>query len=344
MGDQQRAYPAVLSLSGPPLLHRLCADLAKSLGGDLVDTAELTARSEDLGRVDRLIRDADVCVVSVQHHELIAAIAASADAGRYDGALLAVDVENTPNGALAEAIVHGADDAVSAHALQTEHAPAMLEKVLAIATRRRKRQRLVHELSHAADAARARADSLAKRVGRLEGEAWTDPLTGLANRRQLGARLDRMFAEAVRYGAELSCVMIDLDGFKQLNDRLGHSEGDACLKQVAKAITESVRASDVAARFGGDEFVVLMPRTPAAEAGRVADRLRDAFHRRVANWCEPCGANQLGISIGVASVASAKPLTAEGLIEAADRAMYAAKAAGGIEIMCCHANGLTNSI
>jgi len=333
------AYPITLVLGEHAEIRSSCAAAVATMGGAVLDSAPARTLPGETQLVEALF-GVDVVACGSEDETSLRAVSGLAERGEFDGALLAVSPTDAAAGSMASAVRLGADDAVSAACLSGPQGSAVLEKVLTIATRRRHRQRSMLEFRHAAETARNRAESLALRVSRLEGEAWTDPLTGLANRRQLAARLERMFAEAVRYGAELSCVMIDLDGFKQLNDMHGHREGDACLKQVAKAIADSVRASDVPARFGGDEFVVLMPRTPVCEAARVAERLRSFFHARVAPWC---GADvELGISIGVASVESAKPLTGDGLIEAADRAMYASKAGGGATIMRCEANGVTS--
>ncbi len=253
----------------------------------------------------------------------------------YAGAVL---VLTEGGGSPAGAMEAGADEAVAAEmfsAMGLASRAQTLEKALVVASMRRKRAGELEDAKLAGAAAEQRAARLVDRVAILESEAWTDPLTGLANRRQLSARLERMFAEAVRYSSDLACVMVDLDGFKALNDESGHREGDACLKRVAMSLAETIRASDVAARYGGDEFVVLMPRTNLAEASRVAKRVAEAFRAEAARMYGDSqgGASRVGMSIGVASVLSAKPLHAEGLIDAADRAMYASKAGGVGRVM-----------
>ncbi|HVX62853.1 MAG TPA: diguanylate cyclase [Pirellulales bacterium] len=105
--------------------------------------------------------------------------------------------------------------------------------------------------------------------------ARTDDLTGILNRRSLQEQLEREWAKSVRYATPLSCVMLDLDRFKQINDLEGHQAGDAVLKSVAAVIQQRCRASDLAFRYGGEEFCILLPNTTEAEAARWAERTRE---------------------------------------------------------------------
>src|SRR6185436_8490569 len=109
---------------------------------------------------------------------------------------------------------------------------------------------------------------------RVEQMAATDPLTGLYNRRHFGKVLEQLFAETQRYEKDLSCVMIDLDGYKQLNDTHGHQLGDQLLVMAGKVISANLRRMDVAARYGGDEFVLLLPQASTEEASHAAARIR----------------------------------------------------------------------
>ncbi len=104
--------------------------------------------------------------------------------------------------------------------------------------------------------------------------ASTDPLTEVLNRRALRERLDQLDHEAVASGQPLAFLMVDVDHFKSYNDRYGHMDGDQALRIIAKAITNASRGSDVVGRFGGEEFLVLLPNTNAEEACQVAERLR----------------------------------------------------------------------
>src|SRR5213079_1880396 len=109
---------------------------------------------------------------------------------------------------------------------------------------------------------------------RLEEVAATDPLTGLYNRRHFSQLIEQLFAESQRYENDLSCVMIDLDGYKQLNDTYGHQVGDQLLVMAGKVISANMRRMDVAARYGGDEFVLLLPQAASEEASHAAGRIR----------------------------------------------------------------------
>lgn len=168
---------------------------------------------------------------------------------------------------------------------------------------------------------------LARRQTQLRQLAQTDTLTGLANLRSFRARLDEEVKRARRYQTPLTCVMADMDQLKPVNDELGHAAGDQAIAAVADILRTELRETDFAARYGGDEFVVLLPHTTAAEglvfAERVCGRLREASlevsRHRV----------RLAASFGVAQL---RPGTdddaAEDLVRRADEALYAAKRAG----------------
>ena len=115
---------------------------------------------------------------------------------------------------------------------------------------------------------------LERAVEQLKTMAATDPLTGLCNRRAFDQAMDRAFAEAQRHGTDLACVMIDLDGFKQLNDQMGHPAGDELLVGCARILSKMGRTSDVVGRFGGDEFVMLLPGTSHDKALFAAQRFQ----------------------------------------------------------------------
>ncbi len=163
------------------------------------------------------------------------------------------------------------------------------------------------------------------RTRQLKEMAARDPLTGLYNRRHVDEVLARSFAEAKRYGHPLSCLMIDLDNFKAVNDRFGHHAGDQALMLAADTVSGELRASDIAARFGGDEFVVLLPHAEQEQAAVLARRIADRF---ASNIRAALPTLRTRLSIGIASLGDGDADRPEGLVRAADRALYAAKQRG----------------
>jgi two-component system cell cycle response regulator len=164
----------------------------------------------------------------------------------------------------------------------------------------------------------------ARRVTKLESLALTDALTGLHNYRAFQARIAEELARAARYTAPLALLLVDLDELKLVNDRRGHEAGSAALCAVANVFREELREVDFAARFGGDEFVALLPHQTAAEAAVVAERLRARTEARPWPWPEP-----LSVSIGVAAVESTTIAhEAAALLAAADAALYRSKRKG----------------
>ncbi len=169
----------------------------------------------------------------------------------------------------------------------------------------------------------AAAVQRAERDAELSRLALLDPLTGLANHRALYQTLRRELAQASRYSFPLSVVLLDLDGFKQVNDLFGHPYGDEVLRQVARMATEACRGMDLPARLGGEEFVLVLPHAPKLAALQVAERLR----RRIEEISLEEGL-RLSASFGVA-VFPDDGNTPDALVRAADEAMYRAKRAGG---------------
>jgi len=169
----------------------------------------------------------------------------------------------------------------------------------------------------AAELAAARA-----RVADLESRIDVDPLTEILNRRGFERELKRSLAYVKRYGAGAALIYIDLDDFKPVNDRHGHAAGDAVLKAVAATLVRQVRASDVVARIGGDEFVVLLWNAGEEAAAAKASALEAAVYATPVRW----GASTLVVG-AAAGVAMVGPLdTPADVIARADAAMYARKA------------------
>lgn len=155
----------------------------------------------------------------------------------------------------------------------------------------------------------------------LEHQATHDALTGLPNRTLFTDRLERALAQAARTGETFTVAMVDLDGFKALNDRHGHAAGDEALKDVARRLAGCVREADTVARWGGDEFAVLL--RDAGDTGRVVDAIIEAGRAPAA-----CGDRALRLSLGACRFPDAGR-DAAALLHAADAAMYDAKRAGG---------------
>lgn len=168
-------------------------------------------------------------------------------------------------------------------------------------------------------------ERVAYRTQQLRELASREPLTGLYNRRHFNEMLERQFSEAVRYSTNLSCLMIDLDEFKAANDVFGHQIGDGLLILTAGTIIEQLRTADLAARYGGDEFIILLPQTDAENARTLAERIVERFSRDVS---ERFPNARVSMSIGIASLQLLEPKDAESLIRYADRALYDAKKAG----------------
>ena len=154
--------------------------------------------------------------------------------------------------------------------------------------------------------------------------AHEDELTGLPNRRHFLKEAERLISIANRHGSPLSLIIFDLDHFKQVNDRHGHVIGDLVLKEVARRFTEQLRSEDLPCRWGGEEFVVLLPLTDLGMATAVAERLRDAFASVPVNAEEH--SLRVTISGGVAQKLASESLN--DCLDRADKALYAAKKTG----------------
>lgn len=161
-------------------------------------------------------------------------------------------------------------------------------------------------------------ERLERERDRLRASALSDPLTGVANRRALLARIDYEIARHGRSRRSFAVLMLDLDGFKLLNDRFGHPAGDDLLRDVAAALARAIRDQDTVARVGGDEFCVLAPETDQAGARRLVDRVEAAVAQVVA------GLDALGAGVG-AALFPHDGSTADALLEAADQRLLGAK-------------------
>ena len=163
-------------------------------------------------------------------------------------------------------------------------------------------------------------------VKQLEALSNEDDLTGIANRRFFERRLSDEWNRARRHEQPLALILLDLDHFKDLNDRRGHPAGDDCLRRVGAFLSDTVRRSgEVVARYGGEEFAILLPSTDAEGAIRVAETLREGIERLTIPYGN---GKRVTASCGVAAMTPAADATAEQLVASADRALYAAKHSG----------------
>jgi diguanylate cyclase (GGDEF)-like protein len=172
-----------------------------------------------------------------------------------------------------------------------------------------------------------RTEQLTVANRRLEELSVTDPLTGVANRRRMDEVLAVRWRTAARTGRPLAVAMIDLDRFKEFNDRHGHAAGDECLRRVAHDVRGTVREADLVARFGGEEFLVVMPDADLDTALVVAHRLQDRLATPTA--LPPThGSGLVTASIGVAAAVPTTDTGWEKLVTLADAELYQAKRAG----------------
>lgn len=159
---------------------------------------------------------------------------------------------------------------------------------------------------------------LVRRAQQFEHLATTDGLTGLCNRRQFDVLAEVEWKRFQRYYRALSMIVIDIDHFKDINDRSGHEAGDNALRTLAAVCMEGKRSTDVVARLGGDEFVMLLPETNCRQARNVAERILNAVHSAL---------DGVTVSVGTAE-ATTSMSGIEALLRSADRALYHAKSAG----------------
>jgi diguanylate cyclase (GGDEF)-like protein len=178
------------------------------------------------------------------------------------------------------------------------------------------------DVTHASMMQRARDEAVAQ----LQQYADRDGLTGIANRRYFELRLGDEFTRWQRYGGELSMLLFDLDHFKRINDQFGHLVGDTVLRVMAERVAKAIRAQDLLGRFGGEEFVLLLPCTPLSEAMQVAEKVRISI-------CEtPIDVNgtpvPVSASVGGACARPGVTSSYEALLNEADAALYSAKRQG----------------
>ena len=169
---------------------------------------------------------------------------------------------------------------------------------------------------------------------KLQQLALTDPLTGLFNRRQFFELAQHEFKRSRRYGHAQSILILDVDHFKNVNDTYGHAAGDAVLQDLAQKCSEQLRSFDVMARYGGDEFILMLPETESDKASQTAERLRQVIE---SNRLETVsGPLQVTISFGIATLEESDEISLDDLIDRADTALYIAKNNGRNQICTWH--------
>jgi len=159
---------------------------------------------------------------------------------------------------------------------------------------------------------------------RIQRQATTDGLTGLANHKTFYEVLEKELWRLRRYGGQISLIMVDIDNLKQINDAYGHRAGDKAIRQISRTIKECIRQIDTAARYGGDEFAVILPNTALGDANGVAERMVDAVSRSPVSWRRDL--IHVSISVGLGQYdAESNP---EDITSRSDQALYVAKQAG----------------
>jgi len=175
-------------------------------------------------------------------------------------------------------------------------------------------------------------DELRQRNELLQRLSVTDPLTDLANRRNLMNTLRKEFSRTQRLSTPLSLIMIDLDHFKRINDTFGHQGGDTVLVRIGRLLADSVRPYDIASRYGGEEFALLLPETDRSIAGQIAERLRGKI--TTLRFDGELSRINITASFGVASCPARGIHTSDDLIREADEALYRAKDRGRNRVEC----------
>jgi diguanylate cyclase len=183
------------------------------------------------------------------------------------------------------------------------------------------------------NASRDEINQLQENLAVVRAESLTDPLTGLANRKRFDSQLVRAMVESTERSEALSLVMVDIDHFKSFNDTWGHLTGDQVLRLVAMSLKQNVKGQDLATRYGGEEFAVVLPNTVLRSALTVADHIRRAvMSKQLLKRSTGQNLGRVTISLGVATMH--KGDTPQSLIARADACLYAAKRSGRNRVIC----------
>lgn len=335
--DNSQVCPRILIIEDDEDQRLLLCDALRVYYGDMdgdqissVGTAG-EALKMDLGEFDIVLEDYNLPDMSGE--ELLKRIL-----GRCDIPVIVVTSENLPTTA-AQAIRVGAQDYVVKLGDYLFALPVLIDKNIRQHQVRRENVRLQQELEAMLSELRDKNDQLEDSMQKVQKMAATDHLTGLSNRRRFNELLERSFNEAVRYGFDLTCCMCDLDHYKHFNDTLGHQLGDELLIVTADVIRSSLRGSDMAARYGGDEFILLLPHTTVERGLAVGERIR----RRLMLGSRKFATTEQAVtmSIGLSSLQTDHPQNADALVAMADRALYMAKEHGKDQIVAYGRSGAT---
>lgn len=302
----------LLVVDDDPVLRKLLTTLGQQRGGDWVEASD---GHEGLERVrDRMpdIVITDWLMPGMDGLAMVRAIRAG-PGGDRPYIILVTSFED--DNKLVEAFASGVDDFIG-KPLRKKVIDARLRAGERIVRLQKQNERHIANLRHY-------SDELARSNERLREQAVTDELTGLPNRRYAMERIGQEWSAAERRASPLSCMVIDLDGFKQINDCCGHERGDEVLRTVAAAIRECVRSQDVVCRIGGDEFLVICPDAALDSVIACGERLVE----RVRRLGIAAAGHPFGLSIGAAQ-RQCGVASLEALIGLADRGMYRAKQAG----------------
>ncbi len=249
--------------------------------------------------------------------------------------VIMVTGENSGENAV-DAIRKGATDYIVKVSDYMFTIPLVIEKNLTVAKLRHENETLRQSLESALGEVQESNKQLQTQMEQVEQMAATDHLTGLYNRRYFGKVVMQMFADATRYQHDIAIGMIDLDHYKEINDTFGHAVGDDLLVLAGKTIAANLRQADVAARYGGDEFVVILSHTSSADAEAVITRIRNEFKAASAVLLKRD--KGVSMSIGIASLSMCQSISAEELMASADRALYVSKEEGRDRIRVAPAN------
>lgn len=316
--------PRVLIVEDDPDQRELICESLRMHFTDRLDT-EITGVGTGTECLSRQLSDFDIILLDYNLPDISGIDLLERIAGTCDVPVVFVTC-NSNIAAATEAIRRGAQDYIVKLGDYLFALPIVVEKNIRLHTLKQENTRLQTELTTAMEKLRLKNIALEQSMRRLRTMAATDHLTGLSNRRIFAKILDRCYNEAVRYKFELTCLMCDLDCYKAVNDTLGHQVGDKILVAAAEVIRANLRSSDYAARYGGDEFVILLPHTSLEMAASVGER--------ICKQVEPATSRQTQIgmgvtlSIGISSLETDRPASADVLVVMADRALYTAKDRG----------------